>query len=89
MLANITAGATTANDAVTVLENPNGVPIRHLHVWNGAVAGWLLIDGIPARLIANVANMELDLTHCPTVGSIQIQRIADGSDMADVWMIAT
>lgn len=76
-------GATTTDAAVSVLTVPTTAVWRHLHIVNGAVAGNFSVDG-GASFRYLPANETRTLDDIQVIGSIQIKRVASGSNMADV-----
>ncbi len=78
------SGKTTATDAaVSVLTVPSTAVWRHLHIVNGAVAGNFSVDGgVSFRYLPASETRTLD--DIQVIGSVQIQRVASGSNMADV-----
>ncbi|KKM83496.1 hypothetical protein LCGC14_1308900 [marine sediment metagenome] len=77
------AGATTSDTAVSVLTVPTTAVWRHLHIVNGAVVGFFSVDG-GASFRYLPANETRTLNNIQVIGSIQIKRVASGSNMADV-----
>jgi hypothetical protein len=94
MIANTTAVATTGNDPVNLLANPDGTILRRIHIINtGTVAGYFSLDGgntwayLPAGHTDRPYELVIELLQ-GTNSTIKVKRVADGNNLEGVYGIA-
>ena len=83
----LTAKATTSNTAVTLIANEANNTVSEVVVVNeSAVAGFFSVDGGASwmRLKASASTI-VDLRHQPIAAVVLLKRVADGTDVTDVY----
>jgi hypothetical protein len=91
LTSGITAIATTADDAVDVLANPNGLQITRVRIANvGAspAAGFYSLDGGTLWHYMPTGVTDLDLTTRPGKYTVKVKRIPSGTNLDDVYASA-